>query len=57
MNKCTNQYGITFDLDSHDRIIGEQAIDKFAKYLKKNFRIGVNTIDEVVKEFKDSEYK
>lgn len=29
------------------------AIDDFADYLKKNFRIGVNTIDEVVKNYKE----
>lgn len=30
-----------------------EAIDDFSEYLKKNFRIGVNTIDEVVKSFKE----
>lgn len=53
MNKFANEYGTTFVLNSHDKII----IGEFVKYLKKNFRIGVNTIDDVVKEFKDSGYK
>lgn len=53
MNICTNQYGITFDLENHDKVIGERAVDDFVKYLKKNFRIGVNTIDDVVKNFKE----
>lgn len=29
MNICTNQYGVTFDLESHDKIIGERAVDEF----------------------------
>lgn len=28
-------------------------IDELADYIKKHFRIGVNTIDDVVKEFKE----
>lgn len=32
---------------------GTDAIDEFDKYLKKNFKIGINTIDDVVKEFKE----
>lgn len=35
-NICTNQYGMTFDLDSHDKIIQENAIDEFiSKFIKR----------------------
>lgn len=40
-------------LDGHDKQIRVDVIDEVADYIKKHFRIGVNTIDDVVKEFKD----
>lgn len=61
MNICTNQYGITFDLESHDKIIREKAIDELSKTIKTNWlfrgREGKpyrETIDEIVEELKEN---
>ena len=44
---------VVIDTYNHDKQIKSDVIDDFADYLKKNFRIGVNTIDEVVKSYKE----
>lgn len=57
MSKYNEQHATTMlnALIGTDTLIrhDEEVIDKFAEYIKKNFRIGVNTIDEIVKEFKE----
>lgn len=59
LNKILDKYDrqIRKEYDSHIVLdverIGSDAVEEFADYLKKHFRIGVNTIDDVVKEYKE----
>lgn len=44
---------VVIDTTEHDKQIRAEVIEEFANYLKKNFKIGINTVGEVAREFKE----